>query len=408
MVALLWPIAAGAQERALTLEQAIEQALREAPRIAASTAALEASQVAAPSAGRVPDPELVAGLDNLPIDAADRFSLTRDFMTMRKIGVMQTFPNGEKRRLQSQRAQRDIAIAEGQLRRTRFETSRAVAEVWIARAVAEQSLARLRSLKPEAELQANAARSALSSGRASVADALAGQMLVAGLNDRILSLEQEAEMQRAELARWIGPDADLPLDAIPVDRQLGHAAEAIVSAVAEHAPIAPAAAQLDAAKTDVELARAEKRPDWSAEFSYAKRGPEFSDMVSLQFRIGLPLFPKYRQDPIIAGKLATLRAQEAELDAEVRMHIAEVRAALAQWRLGRERLRQFSQDLLPLARDRSRAALASYSSGRGDLRDAVDALAEEINLQLEDIKLQASVARAWVFLDLLHDPGSTQ
>jgi outer membrane protein TolC len=214
-------------------------------------------------------------------------------------------------------------------------------------------------------------------------------------------------MQRAELARWIGSDADLPLAPIPTDRELEHSPDALVAAVSGHAPLAPVVAQLDAAKTDVDLARAEKRPDWSAELTYAKRGPDFSNMVSLEFRVGLPLFPKSRQDPVIAEKLATVRAKEAERESEVRMHTAEVRAALAQWRFGRERLQNYSKDILPLARDRSRAAMASYSFGRGDLRMAVEALTEEINAQLEEVQLQGSVARAWVFLHLLHDSGNT-
>ncbi len=405
---LLWPLAAGAQERTLTLEQAIDQALREAPQVAASAAMLEGAQAVAPSAGRLPDPELATGIDNVPINTADRFSLTRDFMTMRKVGVMQSFPNGEKRRLQGERAQREIGVAEGELRKSRFETSRAVAEAWIGRAVAEQSLERLQSLKPDTELQATAARAALSSGRATAAEALGTQTLVANLDERILSLRQEAEMQRAELARWIGSDADLHLAAIPTDRPIEHSADALVSAVPEHAPLAPVIARIDAAKTDVELARAERRPDWSAELSYSKRGPDFSDMVSLEFRVGLPLFPKNRQNPRIAQKLAEVRVQEAERDSEVRMHTAEVRAAIAQWQLGRERLQHYAQEILPLAHDRSRAALASYGSGRGDLRTTIDALTEEIRAQLEEVQLQGSVARAWVFLHLLHDSGTPQ
>jgi outer membrane protein TolC len=404
---LLWPLPASAQEHLLTLEQAIDRALGEAPQVAASSAMLEGAQAIAPSAGRLPDPELVTGVNNLPVDTADRYSVTRDFMTMRKIGVMQTFPSGAKRRLQGERAQRDIDIARAELRKSRFDTSHAVAEAWIGLNVAEQSLLRLQALRPDVELQASAARAALSSGRATAADALGAQTVVASLNEHVLALQQEAEMQRAELARWIGPDADLPLASLPTDRELEHSPDALVAAIAEHAPLAPAVARVDAAKTDVDLARADKRPDWSAEISYAKRGPRFSDMVSLEFHVGLPLFSKNRQDPRIAGKLAAVRAQEAQRDSEVRMHTAEVRAALAQWRLGRERLQNYRKEILPLARDRSRAALASYSSGRGALRSTIEALGDEIDRQIEEVQLEGSVARAWVFLHLVHDSGTT-
>jgi outer membrane protein, heavy metal efflux system len=405
-VVLLWPLAVAAQQHALTLEQAIDLAMREAPQVAASSAMLEGAQAIAPSAGRLPDPELATGVDNLPIDTTDRFSFTRDFMTMRTVGLMQSFPSGTKRRLRSERAERDIAVAQGGLRKTRFDVSRATAEAWIATAVTDESLVQLQRLRPDAQLQASAARGALSSGQSTAAEALTAQSLLAALDERILALQQDAEMQCAELARWIGADADRPLAPIPTERELEHSTDSLVAAVADHAPLAPAVARLDAAKTDVALARAEKRPDWSAELTYARRGPDFSNMVSLEFRIGLPLFPKHRQDPLIAEKLATVRAQEAERDAEVRMHTAEIRAAISQWRLGRERLNHYAQELLPLAHDRSRAALASYGSGSGDLRSVTDALTEEINTQLESIQLQGAVARAWVFLHLLHDSGT--
>ena len=183
--------------------------------------------------------------------------------------------------------------------------------------------------------------------------------------------------------------------------------EALLSAVADHAPLAPLIAQLDAAKTDVELARAEKRPDWSAELSYQARGSEFSDMMSLEFRVGLPFFGAHRQNPVIAEKLAVVRAQEAERDAEIRMHTAEVRAVLAEWRGTRERLKLYETELLPLASDRTHAAVTSYGAGRGDLRTAVESLTEEVDTELQFVELKGAVARAWIFLHFLHDSGAS-
>jgi len=405
--ALAWSPHVQADTESLSLEEAVDKALKETPQVAASVATLEAAEAAAPSAGRLPDPELVAAVDNLPVNTADRFSFTRDFMTMRRVGLMQSFPNHEKRRLQSERAEENITVAQAQLRKTRFEVARAAAEAWIAAAVAEESRARLRERKPETELQATATRAALASGRASAADALAAQSLVARLDERIAALDQEAEVRRAELARWVGYAADRSLAPIPTEHKLGHPPESLLAAVPQHAPLAPLIAQLDAARTDVALARADKRPDWSAELSYQDRDSEFSDMVSLEFRVGLPFFAAHRQNPVIAEKLAMVRAQEAERDAEIRMHTAEVRAVLAEWRGGRERLERYTMELLPLASDRSHAAVTSYGAGRGDLRAAIDALSEEIDTQLEYVELEGAVARAWTFLYFLHDSGAS-
>ena len=129
-------------------------------------------------------------------------------------------------------------------------------------------------------------------------------------------------------------------------------------------------------------------------------------MVSLEFRVGLPLFTRHRQDPVIDEKLASVRAQEASVMRK---------SACTRRRCGRRSLSGASVGSAealrdrapPAANDRSRAAVASYGAGRGDLRTAIDALSDEIDIQLEYVELEGSVARAWTFLHLLHDSGTS-
>src|ERR1044072_3329380 len=104
------PLAVHAAEP-LSLEEAVRRALQIAPQVSASAANLEAMQALTVSAGRLPDPELIVGIDNLPVTGTDAYSTTADFMTMRKIGVTQAFPREEKRRLQRERAQAEVDLA---------------------------------------------------------------------------------------------------------------------------------------------------------------------------------------------------------------------------------------------------------------------------------------------------------
>src|SRR5260370_41259127 len=78
MLVLLCPVAVAAEEGPLSLEGAVDRALQETPQVVASAATLEAAQAVAPSAGRLPDPELVTGGDNLPGTSAAGYSFTRD------------------------------------------------------------------------------------------------------------------------------------------------------------------------------------------------------------------------------------------------------------------------------------------------------------------------------------------
>ena len=406
-LASLVAFAAHAAEGPLTLDAAIERALREAPQVVAAQSSLEGAQAFLPSAGRLPDPELIVGVDNLPINGADQFSLTRDFMTMRKVGVMQTVPAGAKRRYRAEVASREVDVALAGLSAARFETASAAAEAWISSAVAEETLERVRALKSDLGVQSSTARAALSSGRGTAADALASEATLARLDNQILELEQQRAMRRAELARWVGDEASQKLGELTWKRELAVSPEQLIQEVALHPPLAPIVARVEAAKTEVNLARAEKRSDWAAQLSYAKRGPDYSDMVSLEFRVGLPLFAKHRQNPAIAAKLAGVRASEAEQDAALRMHRAEIESMVAMWRSGRQRLQHYESTLLPLARDRSRAVLTAYASARGNIIATLDALRDEVDLQREYVALEGDVTRAWVFLHLLHSTGVT-
>ena len=397
-------------DEALSLEAAVERALALAPQVGAGTANVDAMQASAVGAGRLPDPELVVGIDNLPVTGEDAWSATRDFMTMRKVGVMQEFPAASKRRLQRELAGARVGIAESELLESRLAIAREVAQAWIRRATAERSLNELRALEPDVELQAAAARAAVSAGRSSTAGALAAEAAVAELHTRLLRMQSEARQASFELARWIDADAARPLAAMPSLDELPTAPAALLESIHEHGSLLTFQSQIEAARLDVDLAKAQRRPDWSAELAFAKRGPDFSDMVSLEFRIGLPVFTKNRQDPQISAKHAELRRIEAEREAELRMHTAEINQTVAQWQQLGLQLEQYERELLPLAHERSRAALASYRSGRGELQLALDAYRQEIAFVVEHANLVNERGRAWAFLrylgrEHLHHPG---
>jgi cobalt-zinc-cadmium efflux system outer membrane protein len=227
------PLAVHAAEP-LSLEEAVGRALEIAPQVSAQTANLEALQALTASAGRLPDPELIVGIDNLPVTGADAYSTTRDFMTMRKVGVMQTFPAATKRKLRSERAAAEADVAQAELLGSRLAVAREVAQAWIRRAIAEASLSELRALESEVELQASAARAAVAAGRSSTAQALAAQAAVAQFHTRLLRLQSEARQATFELARWIESDAARPLAAMPGLDELPTPPAALLASVHEH------------------------------------------------------------------------------------------------------------------------------------------------------------------------------
>ena len=79
----------------------------------------------------------------------------------------------------------------------------------------------------------------------------------------------------------------------------------------------------DAFQIDLKLAEAAKSPDWSAEVSYAARGPGYVNMMSVLVRMDLPIFQSSRQQPVVASKVAQLEQVRAQADDARARHVAE-------------------------------------------------------------------------------------
>lgn len=390
--------AACVQAAPLTLDRAVALAESGSPGLRARRASIEAAEVAVAPAGELPDPELMLGIENLPIDGEDRLSLTRDFMTMSKVGVMQSFPRKEKRELRSGLAAATATRERALLTAETLALKEAAARAWIELFVADQRLRLLQSIRPNAEAQLEAATAVLTSGAASAADGVAAQAALVALEDRIDVATADSESARAELMQWVPDLTNEPLGPAPDWNELGIEADALLDKIANHRDLLTFAADADAAAIELELARAEKRPDWSVELAYAQRGAEFSNMVSLEFRLGLPLFARGRQDPTIRSKQFVLERVDADREAAVRMQTTALRKALVTWRSTAARVRRYERELLPLGDDRSAAAMAAYANGGGDLRSTLMALEAAIEARLAYTDLLMTLAKAWATL----------
>jgi outer membrane protein TolC len=385
----------------LSHDRAVQLALAGAPTIQARRESIESAQARSISAGRLPDPELIIGIDNLPVTGEDSLNVGADFMTMRKVGVMQAFPNARKRASERERAAASVALSQSRFRQAAIDVSRNASRAWFAARTAGELEEQLVALRSEVSLSAQTTRAALAANRANSLDALAAQAALAEVDDRLIAARAQIRSAWAELVQWVGSSASGPLAEGPDVRRLPMAREKILATLHQHAAVQAFDEQVAVARSEIELARAQRRPDFTTEFIYAKRGNAFSDMVSLQFRVGLPLFSRERQDPLIRAKYAELSRVQAERDAELRMHAAEVSSELAQWDAASERLALLERERLPLARERVRAAQVAYRSANLPLAEVLATFAAEIELRQKMSAVTNELAQAWSFLRYL-------
>lgn len=388
LAAVLGVAAIDAGAAPLTLAEALRLAEQNAPALAARNAQLDAARQAALPAGELPDPKLSLGVDNLPISGADRFSLSRDFMTMQRVGVMQEVPNADKRRARVDAAEANIARSEAERRIELLNVRRETALAWIRGLTVERKLAAFDQLERENQLLADAVRARIAGGRGSPADAVMPRQEAAMLAERRDELDAQRQQAGAALQRWIGaahgeaPAGDWP--SWPVSR------EALTAHLHHHPELAAFGPMGRLADAEVREAEAGKAPDWGVELAYQKRGAQFGDMVSLQFTFDLPVFGSRRQDPRIAAKRAERLRLDGERESLLRAHAEMLEADLAEHeRLDRAARRQ-QATLLPLLREKIELTLAGYQAGRTDLAEVIAARRELIDAQLKLIELEGS------------------
>ena len=403
VLALALAIAAfGAQaENVLNFDQALRLAQGRSRQIPAQEAATTAAREMAVAAGQLPDPTLKAGIDNLPINGPDQFSLSRDFMTQRSIGLAQEFTRADKRKARAARFDREAEAAQagGALALAKLQRDTAIA--WLDRHYQERLREVLTSQRDEARLQIDAAEAAYRGGKGSQADVFAARTAVAQIDDRIAQAERQVATAKIQLARWVGDTATQPLGAPPATDAVRLSSADLETRLAHHPQIAVMVKQEEMAEADVQFARANRKADWSAELMYSQRGPAYSNMVSVNISIPLQWDRKNRQDRELAAKLATAEQMRAQREEVSREHVADALAMLEEWQSNRERLKRYDASLIPLAADRTRATLAAYRGGTAILSAVLDARRTEIDVRMERVRLEMETARLWAQLNYL-------
>ena len=202
-------------QRTLTMSQALDIAVARAPEVAARQASAEGAAAAQISAGQLPDPRLVLGLDNVPVTGPDPFSLTSDSMTQGKIGWAQEMLNAAKRKARSEVAQALTARERALLAAERQIVKRATALAWLNRYFAEKRLALFGALERENRVLQDTVNARVAAGRALPADAIATRQEALQLADRRDELELECGAGAGCIERWVGDAADATLAGEP-------------------------------------------------------------------------------------------------------------------------------------------------------------------------------------------------
>jgi outer membrane protein, heavy metal efflux system len=383
----------------LTFDEALALAETTAPQLRASALGVEAASAASAAAGRLPDPQLRFGIDNLPVSGPMAGRFGDDEMTMARIGLMQEVPSGARRRAERAVAEADIDVAVAGDAVARREARIAVGLAWIDLHYIGRRLAAIEEVLSTLEPLWEAAPAGVVSGADRPAGALTPVLLRAALEDRRSMLIADETRARGELTRWTGdpdPAASGPAPDLEVE-------PAVLRIGLERLPALQAwRAAGSRADAEVDLARSGRRPDWSFEVSYGRRDPVFGDMLSVGASVSLPLFANQRQEPLIAARSADALGVRLEREAAAREIRAALDAALADLAARRDQWVRSRDVILPAARQRADLETASYAAGRAGLTEVLEVFTAMADARLDALDREAALARDTVRITLTY------
>lgn len=402
-VAALWPLVVTPvwAQSPLSLDAARALAVQRAPALVAQDAAAAGLRELAVAAGQLPDPVLRLGVDNLPLNGPDAFNVTRDFMTMRRIGLMQELPHAAKRQLKTERVERDGQRLQAERVLALASLRRDTTLAWLDRYYAEAVLAVQRQQLEEASAQQDAARIAYQTGRGSQADVLAADMAQARAQDQLQGGEARVRASGIVLARWVGPQAaqqPLTKDKTWVTSTLAET----MSEPEQHPQLTVLAAQVAAMKTELRQAQANTESDWTVEATFQQRGPAYAKMFSVGLSVPLQWDRANRQDREISAKQAAVDEARARLEDARLAHESEWAQMRNDWLAGLQRLKSLQATLVPQAQQRAQAALTAYATGKGDLSAVLAARRDATEARLMLLNLEQETARLWAQVDFLN------
>jgi outer membrane protein TolC len=397
-----------AAAQALSLDDAIRIGEARSARLAAQSAAVAAASDLTGRASQLPDPKLKFGLENVPVSGPDAWSLTQDFMTMKRIGVMQDIVNGDKRRARSERAARELGVEQAGLALERTNLRREIALAWYEMLHATRALEVMSDLVNAVALQQETVGAAIAAGRAPAADGFMARSALETARDQVIDQERVLGRARITLAQFVGDDAQRTVGAAPDTSRLALPVAALLESLDRQPTLQVLERRAALAQSDVALAQSTKTPDWGVELSFGQRTPYYSNMLTLMFSVDLPVFPANRQDREIAASLAQVDRARAQLEEARRTYTAQVRGLALDWESWNRRVERFETVLIPLAQERAAAALAGYRGGKGELMGVIEARKSEAETRLALHNALLERGRAWAGLTYLMPEEETK
>ena len=347
---------------------------------------------------QLPDPELQFGFTNWPVES---FDYEQEPMTQIRAGIRQRFPKGKSLSVLGERKKAEAAIETARralgVADIVLETKRAWYELYylsFAKEIVQQSRGAVAEL-------VDVVQASFATGLQNNQDLLRAELELSLLDDRALDIEQRIQEQSADLARFVGNEADRPIaKELPVVGSLP-TVEGMHAALVRHPSVAIQDALIAVADSDVRFAEEQYKPGFSLDAGYGARGGDRADFASIMLSVQVPLFPEKRQDKVLTASEQERTAAKFERDSvllELRRRSLRVLASVERLT---NRVGLYQDVVINRADGAAIAALDGYQNQVSDFAELIRSRLSALETTLKLRRLEAELGQAHASLDFL-------
>jgi outer membrane protein TolC len=310
-------------------------------------------------------------------------------MTQIQVGVLQEFPRGDTLRFQQQRRKAESSGARAEALLQELQIVFDVRWVWLeifytwgALNSVNESREAVRDLIADIE-------ASFATGLQSNQDLLRADLELDLLDDRAIEIARQADLLRANLARFVGAAAARRTLATTLP-DLGRipAKEIIATSLPNHPEILIEDKRISARHSEINIANEQYSPSWRLEARYGVRSAARSDFASLMVVVELPMFTARRQDKRLSAAKHAKQAARLDRSAKVLDLKRQLDRAYADWSRYGERIQLFETVVIKRASDTADGALESYENQTADFAELIRARLVQLDTELQLLRLR--------------------
>src|SRR5579872_2176384 len=376
-------VSAALGQNSVSLQVLIAEARVNNPAIKAAERAVDTSRYGPAQASALPETQL--SVQQFSVGSPRPFAgySNSDFAYI-GFGASQDIPYPGKRQLRASVAEHEAASMEAQTDSVRRTVVGNLKMVYFRLAYIQQTLGVLQRSDALLNQVQEAAEARYRVGQGNQQDVLKAQLQHTKILQEIAHHHQEEGLLEAQIKQALGrpqESADIVAETLTIRRLPYSAAELLQKASEQNPDVHSKQASIRQRESQVELAHKNFRPDFNVQYNYEHTGSQTRDYYMATFGIRLP--NRGRQKAELAEAQENQERARQELDAESQRVLSEVQQQYVRAKTSEERLKIYSDGLVPQSEATFQSALYAYQSNRQDFESLISGFLDVLNVDLE-------------------------